>query len=226
MNSRTVYFLLDKTIRPVLKMKRPSPAPAPGGATTSSDHHPASVSKVNLMNKKTTRTQRLFEGKTTAGPTRFTRLSQDSDEDVMNLVTPDYPVANVIRDLVEEALHFRRLKQAGRHPAIRELLTTFDELVAARMHPLNARNDRLEAELLKTNRFLSALFVTVVEDFRFPSVSENKQLEHDLYQACAREGMEMGQIVRGVDAVSPPPPTSAPSVRPIVAQQLSDDPAL
>jgi len=175
------------------------------------------------MTKRTTRTQRIHEGKTTTGPTRFTRLSKDSDQEVMGLVTDDYPLANVIRDLVDEALHVRHLNKAGRHPAVRELLRTFDEIVNVRSFQANEhlsrRATQIEAEQHRTNRFLAAIFLTMTERFEFAPDAPDEATDRALFAACAREANEMSQLI-----LEPQPNTPAadaePALRPLVAREL------
>lgn len=173
--------------------------------------------------KKTTRTQRIHEGKTTTGPTRFTRLSKDSDGEVMSLVTEDYSQANVIRDLVDEALHVRHLNKAGRHPAVRELLRTFDEIINVRVHqatlPLSQRAARIEAQQNQANRFLAAIFLTMTEKFEFVPDAPDEAMDRALYAVCAEEANEMTKFI-----LEPQPDTLVsdvqPSLRPLVAREL------
>ncbi len=178
------------------------------------------------MNKKTTRTQRLHEGKTTVGPTRFTRLSKDSDEEVMQLVTKDYTLANVIRDLVDEALHVRHLNKAGRHPAVRELLRTFDEIISVRVsgatEPLARRLSQIESQSAQANRFLAALFITLTGKLEFTTDTSDAELEEALFAACAGEANLMTQLLVSPRVQQPPPAPEAttPTLRELVAQEL------
>lgn len=172
--------------------------------------------------KRTTRTQRLHEGKTTTGPTRFTRLTKDSDQEVMDLVTANYPLAHVIRDLVDEALHVRHLNKAGRHPAVRELLRTFDEIISVRAQPLTRRVTQIEAQQHRTNRFLAALFITITEKFEFSPDVPNEAMDSALFAACVQEANEMSKII-----LAPQPDTlfgdAEPVLRPLVARALNTD---
>jgi hypothetical protein len=178
------------------------------------------------MKTRTTRTQRLHEGKTTTGPTRWTRLSKDSDHDVQNLVTADYPIANVIRDLVDEALHVRHLNKAGRHPAVRELLRTFDEIVNDRVDPLRHQVAELQAQLTQTNRFLATLFISITQNFEFVAEGRNEKLDQLLFTACADEANAMAALILKPHIQPNVNPTeqSQSTLRPIVARELNDDP--
>lgn len=176
----------------------------------------------------TTRTQRLHEGAAGTGDRRWTRLSKDADRDVLALVNDDYPVANVIRDLVDEALHVRHLNRAGRHPAVRELLRTFDEIINSRvqqaMPPLQQRLDLMEARQVQTNRFLSALFITLTEKFEFSAETSDEEADARLYSACAGEANEMTRLILTpqANATIPPRDPPVPPLRPLVAQELFD----
>jgi hypothetical protein len=209
------FFTLDNSIRLVLKIEPPLPVP------TSTHAYPTSNTINNFM-KKTTRTQRLHEGKTTTGPTRFTRLSKDSDDEVMELVNDDYPLANVIRDLVDEALHVRHLNKAGRHPAVRELLRTFDEIINVRSQPLASRVAKIEAQQHRTNRFLAAIFLTMTEKFEFSLDAPDEAMDRALFTACAKEANEMSKII-----LEPQMDTlfvnAEPVLRPLVARELNTE---
>lgn len=174
----------------------------------------------------TTRTQRLHEGAAGTGDRRWTRLSQDADRDVLALATDDYPVANVIRDLVDEALHVRHLNKAGRHPAVRELLRTFDEIINVRVQqatlPLSQRIARVEAQQNQTNRFLAAIFLTMTEKFEFVPDTPDEAMDRDLFVACVVEANEMSKLI-----LEPPPDThfvaADPGLRPLVARELTSE---
>ncbi len=173
-----------------------------------------------MAKRTTTRTQRLHEGATPTGERRWTRLSQDADRDVLELATDDYPVANVIRDLVDEALHVRHLNKAGRHPAVRELLRTFDEIVNVRSlqaaEPLARRVAQLEARQHRTNRFLAAIFLTMTERFEFAPDTPDDEMDAALFAACAEEANEMSKII-----LEPQPDTVVTGTQPVLSQLVA-----
>ena len=183
-----------------------------------------------MMNKRlNTRTQRLHDGATATGERRWTRLSKDAEQDVLDLATVDYPVANVIRDLVDEALHVRHLNKAGRHPAVRELLRTFDEIINVRVQqaagPLSQHVARLEAQVAQANRFLAAFFLTHTEKFVFTTDKSDQELENSLFVACADEANAMTQVILRREPVVAPTESSQASLRLLVAQELNTEPA-
>jgi hypothetical protein len=161
-----------------------------------------------MTKRLSTRTQRLHDASTSTGDRRWTRLSKDADQDVLDLATDDYPVANVIRDLVDEALHVRHLNKAGRHPAVRELLRTFDEIVNVRAQqaaePLARRVAEIEARQDRTNRFLAAIFLTMTEKFEFAlDDAPDQETDIALFAACAEEANEMSKLILGPQPDAP-----------------------
>ena len=144
----------------------------------------------------------------------------------MQLVNKDYTLANVIRDLVDEALHVRHLNKAGRHPAVRELLRTFDEIINVRVNgatePLARRLSLIESQSAQANRFLAALFITVTGKLEFTTDTSDAELEEALFAACAGEANLMTQLLVSRMAPQPPPPPepTTPTLRDLVAQEL------
>ncbi len=180
-----------------------------------------------MVKKITSRTQRLHEGAANTGERQWTRLSKDSEQEVLSLATKDYTVANVIRDLVDEALHVRHLNKAGRHPAVRELLRTFDEIINVRVsganEPLARRLSQIESQSAQANRFLAALFITLTGKMELTTDTSDVEMEEALFAACAGEANLMTQLLVSPRVQQPPPPppeATTPTLRDLVAQEL------
>lgn len=176
------------------------------------------------MKKSAKRIANIIGDKSDIGERIWTRLWKDDEREVTQLITDDKSQSTVVRDLVSEALHAKRLKQAGRNPAIRELLKTFDEMISVRVQqatqPLAQRVARIEAEQRRTNRFLAAIFLTMTEKFEFAPDEPDEATDRALFAACADEANEMSKLI-----LEPQPDTPAddpqPVLKPIVARELT-----
>jgi hypothetical protein len=98
------------------------------------------------------------------GPSRYTRLSAESDRFIQSQINQsggELKESTVIAELVDYAVKVRGLEAAAENPAVRELLRTIDDLMSLRVGESEDRMlQHLRVELFSVRRLLATVLMT------------------------------------------------------------------
>jgi hypothetical protein len=114
------------------------------------------------------------------GPPRSVRLPASVDEIVESRVSESTPRASVIIDLIRKGLRYERLRQAKGDPALGELLSVMDEMLASR---LSEAATQIYRHVFVESLILRKLLEEVLYDARVSSCAAERILAGKLFGA-------------------------------------------